>query len=86
MVGAVHPEHAGPAVARVVRGRWRELPRGWRLLRVLALRRVRVPGPHLPGGRAGRASGQAPESHRHLWPRPHVVGEEKQSNLDWQAL
>lgn len=60
--GALHPQHEGPAVPRLVRLRARELPRGRGLLRVRARRGGRVPRPHLQGGRAARAGGQAPDS------------------------
>lgn len=59
--GALHPQHEGPAVARLVRLRKGQLPRGRGLLRVRARRRGRVPRPCLPRRRAGRAGGQAPE-------------------------
>jgi hypothetical protein len=59
--GALHPQHEGPPVARLVRLRAPQLPGGKRLLRLRARRRRRVPRPHLPGRRAGRAGGQAPE-------------------------
>lgn len=83
--GALHPQHEGPAVARVVRLRARQLPRGRGLLRLRARRRRRVPRPRLPRRRPAGPGGQAPGATRLIinalargapprWPSVYSIG------------